>query len=262
MDAKTRAAPRQAYFEAIARKAAKEVLEPLRDEVLPLYRRKKASGAKVMGIHQHPLREELREAFRESKKDFERFIAALELWAKKSHLLTGNGLALDQTFLDDWIRPVVEHTLGAWDQDPAKLDALEWAIPQNLLGGPRYAGTSDYEWNPQTEGRGSAWDRIIGEFKTGLRDYMAEKEKAQEEAGREKAPRRFAIRHFDWLVLYQVLETPYYQIAKTEYVKKAGQMKAAVNFVTRAVKDAAELVIGRDYKSWLRKSPPGRPRKR
>ncbi len=70
-----------------------------------------------------------------------------------------------------------------------------------------------------------------------------------------KLPERYAPEHFDWLVRYQVLERSWLAIAAE--VGKKGRWRTVKN----GVHHVAERVIGPDYKSWLRRSPPGRPKK-
>jgi hypothetical protein len=71
--------------------------------------------------------------------------------------------------------------------------------------------------------------------------------------GIQDAPKVTALEHFDWLVKYKIREIPYGQIAKGD------QNKPEQQSVADGVKSAAELVIGPEYKEWLRPGKPGRP---
>jgi hypothetical protein len=74
-------------------------------------------------------------------------------------------------------------------------------------------------------------------------------------SGAVQLPTVIALEHFDRLVKYQIREMPFGQIAR-EDENGTGQQGIA-----DGVKRAAELVIGPDFKDWLRPGKPGRPRK-
>lgn len=70
-----------------------------------------------------------------------------------------------------------------------------------------------------------------------------------------KLPGRHVPEHIDWLVKYQVLGQLWGTIAAEDRSERHWRtVKAGVHL-------GAERVIGPDYKSWLRVSPRGRPRK-
>jgi hypothetical protein len=133
-------------------------------------------------------------------------------------------------------------------------------------------------WDMLGESRGEAHERLTREFAEQLLKKLKDHERIASMVGLAKHPRVIKEEHFDWLALYQVGEKPKYQIAKeiaeaeaeqsAEYQnaktpkEKAAMLhprvKSADKMVALGIADAAELVIGSDWRSWLVPGKPGR----
>jgi hypothetical protein len=111
-------------------------------------------------------------------------------------------------------------------------------------------------WNPLRETRAHVRHRIINAVKKEIDVHLDEATKLMELMEAKRVPVRQSREHFDWLVIYQVNCKSYAEIAKHHLDVNEGNRQT----VTDGVKSAAEQVVGRDWKRWLRPSPPGRPK--
>jgi hypothetical protein len=119
-------------------------------------------------------------------------------------------------------------------------------------------------WSLRREDRDKATNRILVDLKSQLREQMDRHEGIARLMGLEKRPRTIQPRHFDWLALYQAKGWNRATIAR--HVKKSWEAKGTsaehlTQTVRQGIRDAAELVVGWSWRSWLRPAKAGRPPK-
>jgi hypothetical protein len=126
--------------------------------------------------------------------------------------------------------------------------ASRFAHARNLLG--QYVFVTK-NWDPQTQSRQDFVDRVKRELDEQFR-------REEEDLRGVPSSRKWKKVHFDWLVLYQVREMDYSEIARRISAKGT----AGHQVVSNGVKTAAMLLFGENWKGWLRPaSSGGRPRK-
>jgi hypothetical protein len=108
------------------------------------------------------------------------------------------------------------------------------------------------DWDPLRESRAQGKARILA---AQLERKSDVKEKIYHLLGSNKSPLKLNRDHFDWLVLYQLKGLRFAQIA-TDLGESYPQT------VIDGVKGAAQLIIGPEWKKWLRKPQRGRPQSR
>lgn len=119
-------------------------------------------------------------------------------------------------------------------------------------------------WNVQRETRSQAQQRISNDLTNQLRQWMDIHEAFAERTGNKELPRKFQSAHFNWLALYQVKGLGYPEItelAKKTWGRKNITLEDLKKTIHSGIRKTAELVIGSSWKSWLRVSKPGRPKK-
>jgi hypothetical protein len=119
-------------------------------------------------------------------------------------------------------------------------------------------------WSMRRESRAQAYNRIMREVATQLRELMRQHERGAKYLGFNKHPRKVRREHFDWLALYQVRGWNNAEIAR--HVKKSwpaqGTSAAHLEQTVRdGIQTAARLVVGPSWRSWLRRGKSGRPKK-
>jgi hypothetical protein len=194
---------------------------------------------------------------------------------------------------------VVMRTLRVWS-DTLALPPLEWSYPgkvltvydtsseeqlvqanQELLEGgyleflesgqvktpdppPYYYSIRVRAWNLRRENQAEAISRIEKEFRTVLKEAMNRHEAIADKVSLERHPRKVNTDHYKWLALYQVKGLSYEEVTKLVHPRRGDKdisFDDLKKTVYAGIQDAAELVAGPSYKSWLRESKPGHPRK-
>jgi hypothetical protein len=248
-----RTAAQRQFLDAL-RRHAPVALEALRDGVLPVYQLVQEDDGPA--------------AFRDDAR-LRRVDWAIWDWAVRFHLIAApadqdvtsgpdarsrfNPFRLLQK-AEGWVWAIVFPTLRHWDISPAARAALEWA-PDNLsCAGKPSPFKYDFQtaaWDARFETRGQARARILAEVAEQLDAAMDGEEAECEVLGLKRITRKTAPEHFEWLVRYQVLGHSFKRIAKECFRTRQA--------ITAGVHGAAELLIGPDWKSWLRRSgKPGR----
>ncbi len=169
----------------------------------------------------------------------------LQSWAQRWHLET------------DWCLERALDTLGFWHRWPGSyLLQRKWggrghAFWHALNAEERCFTFTHPGWEPTEDTRANAARAIRAEFKKRLSEYLDEIDHLARHRGYVPTPKkRVGDDHFDWLVMYQVQELSYPQIARRVCLERQS--------VTDGIKDAARLI---DLP--LRPpSPVGRPRAR
>jgi hypothetical protein len=284
--------PAQREFFCAIRRSAPEVLESLRNAILPAFKRiisENRSGEAWIFTQLYPL---------------------LWNWAQDHHLVTGERFirpsetcchlkelevaerikafddeAPEKTFFFSWAWIAIVATLAEWCDDSAKLQNLDWELPfrcypigtgrdmlqlgtlddnfllEDLFNPPKSAAESVPftfscpGWDPFQEPRAKARHRILQQFELDLDRQLKQVESLVSAFHAEKAPAKMTSAHFDWLVQYQVKGWTYTAIAESDSNEPDKQT------VWDGAVDAAEKVIGRRWKEWLRRSKIGRPKK-
>ena len=96
-----------------------------------------------------------------------------------------------------------------------------------------------------------------------LRQQMDRHEINADLLGLERIPRKLSTEHFNWLALYQVKGMRYAEVARVvqpTWPTKDTDLKNLTETVRSGIQDAAQLVVGLSWKSWLRQGKPGRPK--
>jgi hypothetical protein len=167
---------------------------------------------------------------------------------------------------------VVQCTLRSWSESTVP-DQPRWVFPELPSSffdffqesyRPILSDTDDMEryyfkvkgWNPCWETRENATKRIMRELATRLRDRLDLEEDIAKRTGKVKQHRIINNKHFRWLALYQVKRWNNARIAH-EFEDDPTSSET----VRQGVRNAAQLVAGPNWKSWLRRGQPGRPRK-
>jgi hypothetical protein len=113
-------------------------------------------------------------------------------------------------------------------------------------------------WDVRKEVRTDAEDRIMDELRTQVKQHMEENERNARLLQFERSPIKGNREHYDWLVRYQVEGMRYADVFQT--VKKE-KPELSENTVRYGIRAAAELIIGVEWKRWLRPGKSGRPRR-
>jgi len=112
-----------------------------------------------------------------------------------------------------WVLDQAVQTLAIWLQTFGLRERHDW--------GPFYNGFMIYEppsvavrgWNPYEETESEARNRMMKEFKLRLTQHLDSTREDLAVQAFERAPRKSAAEHFEWLVRYQVLGDSYRAIA-------------------------------------------------
>jgi hypothetical protein len=142
-------------------------------------------------------------------------------------------------------------------------DRESFARGTNLPGPP----TWEYEskvlaWLIHRESRADAKRRILKEFERELDQKMNEHQHIAELTSHYRPGRIINEKHFDWLALFQAGGKTKYEIAKI-VAEQDGKTRSKTpeKTVSKGIKTAAEHVIGPQWASWLKRVPPGRPKR-
>jgi hypothetical protein len=246
-----RAAAQRQFLDAL-RRHAPVAMKALRDEVLPVYQLVQGNEGQVAFLDDARLRQ----------VDW-----AIWDWAVRFHLIVApagqdatsgpyarsrlNPFGLLQK-PEGWVWAIVFPTLRHWDVNPAARAVLEW--PPDKLSGAGKPSPFKYDfqtaaWDVRSETRNQARARILAEVADQLDTAMDSEEAECVKVGMAKVGRKAAAEHFEWLVRYQVLGHSFKCIAKVCHRTRQA--------ITSGAHDAAELLVGPNWKSWLR--PPGKP---
>jgi hypothetical protein len=189
----------------------------------------------------------------------------------------------------DWVQPLIVDTLGMWAAGQVGTP-LRWCFDHVGRSFERMFQISPPDFNVQIaawslldESRPDFSARANLEFQKRLKRYIQERmahadaqplerEREWQEArdsgwralkqrkmadlydqGLERLPERYAPCNFEWLALFQVGELSINKIATATEVDP--------RVISQGVRRAAKAVIGCAYRTWLRRSKPGRPRK-
>jgi hypothetical protein len=265
-----RSVAHRAFFAAIRRQTL-EVLESLRDDVLPYFVKHIGGRGQASPATRGPSPEqdELDRLIwdwaarfglveEQSPLDAARR-AATE--GERARLQGEFELSAEWNFFYPWVRFAAEFTVAEWADDGDALEALEWTLParglplqdplwhlrdveeecRRLPETPRIDSSPPFRlsspgWNPLRERRGAARKRILADLGRQLDvllDQTDNRVRRLQVVGCQPAPKKATLAHFDWLALHQA----------------------------HGVHDAAALVIGPGWRKWLRRGRPGRPRK-
>jgi hypothetical protein len=276
------------FFLAIEGQAP-EVLETLRDDVLPVYRQ----------IEE--------ETGRAPQPTDDLLLGHIWGWAEQHHLVVDrdddqarqntevpagepetlaeirnpdNVSPVRQFFLG-WVLFAAYGTLKAWAGPQGPPAELRWTLPLRdfelgiVLEGARDLDRAAAElftpgpaeappeyhfrvaaWHPIQETRAECETRVLEEVRRQLKVQLDQADRLYRQVlGLRPTKRVAATRHFDWLVRYQVQRKPLLQIAN------GCSPSATTPSVWQGVRAAAELVIGPGWEGWLRHAPRGRPPK-
>jgi len=276
-----RSVAHKAFFLSI-QACAPEVLQALWRDVMPKF--------KVLGAPPaHPFNEELVATIYDWAADFHLvgFVNPTDIFKERGDgLEQADGIGLDRflsegdlcfpdwTLFFQWVFFAAYLTLRVWSKARRKPRHLKWRLPrrdlpiggrlavlnlgqevERLLSAEQNEPASTYTfectcWNPRTETQNGARKRILKEVGAQLDKRLKQAARLYAHSGPlfgiEKAPLAKDPEHFDWLVKYQLQGIPFRQIAKQD-ASGPGQQA-----VSDGVKSAAQLVIGRDFKKWLR----------
>ena len=115
------------------------------------------------------------------------------------------------------------------------------------------------------ENRRDAERRILAALKVQLHKQLDQHEAFARRSGFEKKGRIIEKKHFDWLALFQVkgYSLPEVtEVAQKTWPDKTTHFEDLKKTAFAGIRDAAKLVVGPSYKSWLRPVKLGRPKKR
>jgi hypothetical protein len=276
------------FFLAIEGQAP-EVLQTLRDDVLPVYRQ-------IEG-----------ETGRTPKQSGELLFDTIWCWAEQFHpvggeddaearqntevpagepetlaeLLNPDNFSPEMQFFLGWVLFAAYGTLKAWAGPQGPPAELRWTLPlRDFELGVVLEDTQDLDraaeeqftldpaeappeyhfrvaaWHPIQESRAECERRALEEVRRQLQVQLDQDERLYRQvAGLQPTKRVMTMQHFDWLVRYQVQRKPLLQIAKH------CNPPTTTPSVWQGVRAAAERVIGPGWERWLRRAPRGRPRK-
>lgn len=144
----------------------------------------------------------------------------------------------------------------SWDvgreSEPAFRARVQAKLQQNL---DEYSAGISRLAQPRPDG-----EQASKEWRVFLKMLSPEARQAVEKAACRKPqlakiPYRYSPRHFDWLVQYQLLGK-----SKNAIAAGLGGKDESRRVVGAGVNGAAKMVFGPNFKTWLRRPRPGRPR--
>ena len=115
-------------------------------------------------------------------------------------------------------------------------------------------------WDPLRETRATARERIVGHLLRLLDTKLDEAERLTGEVSPEDAvlaPSSYEPLHFKWLVQFQVLGWDKAEVHRRHRTEAGDCVRTAVY---RGIDSAARYLVGPRFRTWLRRSPPGRRR--
>jgi hypothetical protein len=244
---------RSEFLEAI-RRTAPEVLETLREEVLPHF--------SALDLKSHPDYEHYDWSLDRVSEVLAKLRHHLEPWADRFNLRRPTPeVSLppwDKMQLFQWMGPIIVSTLLDWDKG-LNLDPLSWAFVGNFSNGAHcdFPDAFKFEtdgWSTLRETEEDFKVRLQDEFVKKMTSYIARQKREAERLGWILMPPRVAPEHFDWLVLFQIKRVSQERIAKAAHRTRPA--------VAEAIQKTAGLVAGDGVQFWLRPAlPPGRRRK-
>lgn len=206
-------------FLLATQKVAPEVLETLRDRVLPVY----------------------------SAYDREDFLYALDEWAKKYNLNCS------------WVKKYAENTVRRWHKVPTHLKYLRWALELAYFSSEPLTinlnlnfSCSCPGWDPLNEKRKEARKRIENyaikvlreNLKPDLEAYLNEMEQQSKATGAKtpqlkRARSEDSLLHYKWLALYKIKGQTYEEIT-AEWQKENDEFDFST--IYRGIRSAAERI--------------------
>jgi hypothetical protein len=225
-----------------------EVLEDLRNRVLPVYR----------PLHPRSKRGilNLRSDYALQDQIMGQIGADVACWAERFNLRgrisSTSGSQAEGLSLFEWMTGIIVCTLLEWQADPTRL--LTWC---DL---PKFSVRAHMEYPNQVRIKVDGWPlerqteaafkkHVRDQFESQVQEYV-EKRKGEAEGLLHLRSRR-ASNHFAFLALFQCLRWSHTQIHR--------QCKCSRSAVSEGIKDAAESVIGPTYEDWpMPPRPPGR----
>jgi hypothetical protein len=220
-----RRAYQKAFLKAI-RQYTPEVLERLRDELMPRY-----SSPALFAAASARLKSKIPPRTPPvPAADFADFKAALDSWAEQFRLG------------DRWLREIAVLTLDRWKACPADLATLNWAgllFRPTPLSLDRELTFSDPGWLVESERWPEFAARVDEAFKQRLQEYRFSIEDQTSEFGVSAPPQIKQPEHYRWLALYQVRRMSPAQIADT---MSDDEQTIIENTVLKAVGKTAGLI--------------------
>ncbi len=176
-------------FQAI-RRVAPEVLERLRDDVLPCFEEARAESSPLT------LRK-VKQADPISDEGLVPLKRAFDGWANSFYLT------------DQWAESIAWQTLDRWIASQEARDLLQISLPSVTWIPPvsdadREFTFSDPGWDPALETKKTFVTRIGDRFEERLQVYLAAVTHQFECQGWERTPEKRREDHFEWLARYQV----------------------------------------------------------
>jgi hypothetical protein len=235
---------RRQFLRAV-HKTTPEVMEALRDELLPLFKTSalfRAVSAMFAWVEGEPKDQPATPA------QIEAFKRVLNQWAEKFGLR------------DQWLLEVAVRTLNHWRKKSDALGALYWAElpfthpplpPEDREIEFRHAG-----WRVETEYWSEFASRTNAAFKQHLRSYRETIRRNMSDLGLSLPPEIRNPEHYTWLALYQIRR---YSPASIAELLNSDQKTLLENTVLKAVKSTADLV-GLTLRQPRKGKGPKRPR--
>jgi hypothetical protein len=235
---------RRRFLRAL-RETTPEVMEALRDDLLPLYTSSalfRAVSAMFAWVEGEP------KAQPATPAQIEAFKRALNQWAEKFGLR------------DQWLLEVAVRTLNHWRKKSDALGALSWAeLPiahPPLPLEDREIEFRDTGWRVEAEGWSEFASRTNAAFKQHLTSYKETIRRGMRELGLPLPPDIRNPEHYTWLALYQ---TRRYSPAGIAELLNRDQKTLLENTVLKAVTSTAGLV-GLTLRQPQKGKGPKRPR--
>jgi hypothetical protein len=239
------------YLKAIER-VAPRVLDELKDRLLPVFTEiapKSPAEMRLFDIDYHR-QETLVEQLEPSLSEW-----AVHFRLDPSVRPVGDcGLLL-------WLRTTLYWTLVKWK---TKQYDQAWEFPD------KYAAVAYMESPEPFEFKDQGWaflrvtekafrKQVKASFNNLLNTYIQEQSSGENRGWNHRLPKHIDPEHFDWLALYQIEE-----LSSAKIAKRAGASKEVTRqAVEKAVKRAAEHLIGPNWLMWLRpqlrRGPQPRP---
>ncbi len=174
---------------------------------------------------------------------------ALERWAARHSLRA------------EWIWDPVLRTLRAWEGNPGLAKQLRWFMRPagyEMLPLDELEFKITYSrwiaWDPTTGNRRQAKAEILADLEEYVDDYLDRVAKLAEQHGFVPIRRRFARRHMQWAVLYQVKGITFAAIGR-----QAGKTDAAVRTTVTPLLELIGLPLRRISKGGRPKSSERKP---
>jgi hypothetical protein len=154
-----------------------------------------------------------------------------------------------------WVRETVYRTLGFWGRNAKAKMQLKWEMPHvPMVGGipKHHIQFHALGWDYFAETRSGAEERILKTLRKQVQFYLNKHQRDAADQGFEQRPKAWTVKHYDWLVQYQVLGWSHNRIARIAHCTR--------QTIQPAIHALAKLIADSDWKCWLRSSgKPGRP---